>query len=112
MIPWDDDLKRRKINLGGVSSASSHSTIIDQAKARRLERLDVKRRNDSAIAIQAWWKRTREARAVRRQLQAAFDLGSDDPIMWTRYLVFGGVTEDRLGRWSVTMVSDINSELQ
>ncbi|KAH7101855.1 HECT-domain-containing protein [Auriculariales sp. MPI-PUGE-AT-0066] len=96
------DERRKKMNLGGVSSVTTHATILADAQARREERINAKRRQDSATMIQSWWRSSREAQVVRRQLRDAFDRGADS-VVWTRYLVFGGVSEDRLGRWSTVM---------
>ncbi|TRM60846.1 HECT-domain-containing protein [Schizophyllum amplum] len=68
-----EDSRRRRINLGGASGASSQSALLDQAKARRLERQTLKRKQDSAIKIQSWWRGMREARSVRRNLRRALD---------------------------------------
>lgn len=92
------------MNLGGVSSVSSQAAILDQVKARREERLNAKRQLDSAIAIQSWWRATSAATVVRRELRAAFDAGSaSDSVHWTRCLVFGGVSDVRLAKWSSVM---------
>ncbi|TRM60843.1 hypothetical protein BD626DRAFT_122762 [Schizophyllum amplum] len=62
-----EDSRRRKINLGGTSGASSQSALLDQAKARRLERRTLKRKQDSAVKIQSWWRGIPEPRSARRQ---------------------------------------------
>ncbi|KZV93827.1 HECT-domain-containing protein [Exidia glandulosa HHB12029] len=98
---------RKRMNLGGVSSAASHTAILDQAKARREERQSAKRQLDSAIMLQTWWRATSARAIVRRDLQAAFDAGSHaDSVHWTRCLVFGGVSDERLAKWSTVMSQD------
>ncbi|EJD34846.1 HECT-domain-containing protein [Auricularia subglabra TFB-10046 SS5] len=106
------DERRKRINLGGVPTATSHIDILDAAKARREERINAKRRQDSAAIIQAWWRAMVAATIVRRELRAAFDSGSaGEPVSWTRCLVFGGISEDRLGSWSAVMTRDNYSAL-
>lgn len=104
MIPiWEDD-RRRKINLGGASSASSHTAILDEAKARRLEREDYRRKEINAVRIQAWWRGISEARSARRKMKRTF---SDDVtgITGLRCLVLIGRDEDVLGQWSSAMIA-------
>jgi len=67
------DDRKRKINLGGASSASSHAYIVDQARVRRIERLEQKQRQDNARRIQAWWRGLRQARRARKEISRAFD---------------------------------------
>ncbi|KAF4562672.1 hypothetical protein EYR36_004066 [Pleurotus pulmonarius] len=66
------DERRRKINLGGASSAQSHAIILDQAKARRLEREALRRKQEQATRIQAWWRGQKEARLVRARMLELF----------------------------------------
>lgn len=110
MIPiWEDD-RRRKINLGGASSASSHAAILDQAKAHRLEREDHRRKQINAVRLQAWWRGVTEARSVRKQMKQAF---ADDVtgINGLRCLVLIGMDEDVLGQWSSIMLASGQGEL-
>ena len=67
------DERKRKINLGGAPSASSHAYIVDQARVQRLERLELKQRQDNARQIQAWWRGLRQARRVRKEILRAFN---------------------------------------
>ena len=100
MFPDD---KRRKINLGGASSASSHAAILNQARAQRFERDKVRRQHESAVRIQAWWRGIRDTRALRRELQASFEqdvLG----LSGLRCLVLIGSNDDLFGRWSGAIV--------
>ncbi|KAF9078553.1 hypothetical protein BDP27DRAFT_1309750 [Rhodocollybia butyracea] len=74
MLPlFDADRRRRQINLGGTSSSTSHSSILDQAKLRREERTEHKRRIDNSVKIQAWWRGTNEQRRVRMELRKSLD---------------------------------------
>lgn len=109
MIPnFSGQSRPRNINLGGSSSTASQATILDQVKAQREQRLELKRRQENALKIQAWWRGTSEARQVRRRIRQAFDEEDGSAtVAWTRYLVLGwsGSSEDweRLGRWSACM---------
>ncbi|KAJ3743655.1 HECT-domain-containing protein [Lentinula detonsa] len=70
MLPiFETDRRRRQINLGGASTSTSHTSILDQAKLRREERIEQKRRSDSAVKIQAWWRGTKEHQRVRQELR-------------------------------------------
>ncbi|KAA1475594.1 HECT-domain-containing protein [Dentipellis sp. KUC8613] len=103
MIPIFGDEKRRKINLGGARSVSTHEAVLSEAKALRSERQNLRRRQESAIQIQAWWRGCHEARAVRRNLVAAFrkDVRGLNGL---RCLVLVGSDQDVLGEWSAAMV--------
>jgi ubiquitin-protein ligase E3 C len=98
MLPVFGDDRRRLINLGGVSSASSHATILEQAKALRSERLDNKRKEEKAIRLQAWWRGLTAARTARAQMRTAFQ---DDVtgITGLRCLVLIG-DDQMLAKWS------------
>ena len=105
MIPIWGDERRRPINLGGTSTASSHAAILDQAKARRLEREDNRRKEESAVKVQGWWRAVREARLVRGYLRRVFE-GDVGGITGLRCLVLiGGRDGELLGRWSGAMVA-------
>ncbi|EIN13090.1 HECT-domain-containing protein [Punctularia strigosozonata HHB-11173 SS5] len=69
------DDKRRRINLGGTSSATSHTSIIDQAKARRLEREAHKRRTDAAVKVQSLWRGVSTREAICKDLKGELDVG-------------------------------------
>ena len=94
-----DDRKRRNINLGGRSTSSTHTSILDEARLRREERLNQLKRQQSAIRIQAWWRGKREASAVRAQLRHRLD---QDPtgINGLRSVVLIGQDEESLAIWS------------
>ena len=96
--------RRRQINLGGTHTATSHNDILHDAKLRRLQREEHKRRQDAALHIQRIW-RSHLARATARQsLRATFD---QDPSTLTalRCLVLLGQDEDALGRWSTLILA-------
>ncbi|KAJ6512732.1 HECT-domain-containing protein [Mycena sanguinolenta] len=99
MLPLFGDEKRRKINLGGSSSVSTLSAITDQAKARRIERTEHKRRNDGATRIQAWWRAVSAVRAAKADMRRAFE--SDiEGLTGLRCMVLIGMDQDVLGKWS------------
>ncbi|KDQ20978.1 hypothetical protein BOTBODRAFT_26989 [Botryobasidium botryosum FD-172 SS1] len=99
--------RTRQINLGGSHTTATHADILDKVKAQRAERQDLRRKKESALKIQAWWRGRVQAQKVRAQLRRAFDDGAanwplrgKDAIMWTRALIVGGEDWDRLGKWS------------
>jgi ubiquitin-protein ligase E3 C len=109
MIPiWGGDERRRPMNLGGTTSASTHAAILDEAKARRQEREDQRRREECAVRVQAWWRGLREARGVRAEMRRGFIEGGDvGGIGALRCLVLiGGRDGEVLGRWSAVMGGD------
>ncbi|KAF8344659.1 hypothetical protein F5887DRAFT_918031 [Amanita rubescens] len=75
-IPLFAEEGRRRINLGGTSSAVSHATIIDSARLKRLERLEQKRRHDSACKLQEWWRGVIQIRQLKKELRARFEADS------------------------------------
>ncbi|KAF9647283.1 HECT-domain-containing protein [Thelephora ganbajun] len=94
-----DDRKRRNINLGGRSTSSTHTSILDEARLRREERQSQLKRQQSATRIQAWWRGKREARVVRTQLRHT--LGQDPTgINGLRAVVLIGQDEESLKIWS------------
>ncbi|KAM6490051.1 HECT domain containing protein [Amanita muscaria] len=102
--------QRRKINLGGTSSAVSQAAVIDSARAKRLERFEQKRRQDSAAKIQEWWKGIGQTRVVRRQLRMRFErdvVGIDG----LRCLVLLNKDEEALGIWSQAVLADGSKSL-
>ena len=94
-----DDRKRRNINLGGRSSSTTHTSILDEARLRREERQNQLKRQTSAIRIQAWWRGKLESRRVRIQLRHVLE---EDPagINGLRAIVLIGQDEDSLAIWS------------
>jgi ubiquitin-protein ligase E3 C len=70
MLPVWGNERKRHINLGGASASTSQSMIIDQAKIRREERIEAKRRADAAIKVQSWWRGAQEAHKVRAAVRA------------------------------------------
>ncbi|KAF9044020.1 hypothetical protein BJ165DRAFT_179133 [Panaeolus papilionaceus] len=59
---------KRKINLGGTSTQHSSADLLNQVAAERERRLEAKRRWESAVVIQSWWRGRREAGRVRAEL--------------------------------------------
>ncbi|TFK70099.1 HECT-domain-containing protein [Pluteus cervinus] len=94
--------RRRKINLGGVSSAATSTEVLGQAKAIRLERLEQKRRQENATRLQAWWRGVNEARRTRDEMRRTFE-GDVSGLTGLRCLVLIGQDEGILGRWSSTL---------
>jgi len=107
MIPLftGDERNRRKINLGGTTTALSQEQILAQAKLVREERLQQRRREDAAVLIQRWWRAIVERLRVRDQLKSNFD---EDPfgINGTRCLALLKNDDDRLARWSEHMTTN------
>ena len=93
-----DNERRRKINLGGASVTSTHASILERVHAQRVARAETKRRVDSAIRIQAWYRGLREARAVRKELKILF---TKDVLSLTalRCLVLIGKDDELLSTW-------------
>ncbi|KAJ7830890.1 HECT-domain-containing protein [Mycena olivaceomarginata] len=104
MLPLFGDEKRRKINLGGSSSVSTLSAITDQAKARRIERTEQKRKNDSAIRIQAWWRAVAAIRAVKTNMRRLFEEDIEG-LRGLRCIVLIGLDQGILGKWSQTILA-------
>jgi ubiquitin-protein ligase E3 C len=104
MLPVFGDDRKRKINLGGASSASSRSAILDQAQARRNERVEQKKKHENAVKLQAWWRGLRQERMARKQMRKSFE---NDVVGMTglRCLVLiGRRDEEALAIWSSRMV--------
>lgn len=99
MLPIFGDDRRRPINLGGTSTASSHAAILDQAKARRTERQDARNRLLAAVKIQAWWRGMLASKMVRMELRGL--LNEDvEGLTGLRCLVVLRKDEEALGMWS------------
>ncbi|EJF56635.1 HECT-domain-containing protein [Dichomitus squalens LYAD-421 SS1] len=96
--------RRRHINLGGIHSATTHNDILQDAKLRRSQREEQKRRQDAALHIQRIWRSHLARAAVRQSLRATFlqDLSS---LTALRCLVLLGQDEDALGRWSTVILA-------
>ncbi|KIM80499.1 hypothetical protein PILCRDRAFT_534642 [Piloderma croceum F 1598] len=105
---WGNDRERRRpINMGGTSSASSHAAILDQAKALRVKREYQRRREESAERVQAWWRGVK----VREELKKVFE-SHVGGITGLRCLVLiGGREEEALGVWSGLMVDNGEQKL-
>ncbi|KAH9925375.1 HECT-domain-containing protein [Epithele typhae] len=92
--------RRREINLGGNHTFStSYNDILSEAKQRRLQRNDLKRRQDAAIRIQHAWHGHLALTNVRQALRATFE-HDVTTLTALRCLVLLGQDEDALGRWS------------
>ena len=104
-----DDRKRRNINLGGRSTSSTHTSILDEARLRREERQSQLKQQQSAIRIQSWWRGKREARVLRVQLRHILD---QDPagISGLRAVVLIGQDEESLEIWSHNVLQSGESE--
>ncbi|CDO70815.1 hypothetical protein BN946_scf184801.g6 [Trametes cinnabarina] len=96
--------RRREINLGGAHTATSYNDILQEAKLRRLQRNDLKRRQDSATRIQHWWRGKIALKQVRQLLRRTFDQDITS-LTGLRSLVLLGQDEDALGRWSSVVSS-------
>ncbi|KAF5355124.1 hypothetical protein D9756_005712 [Leucocoprinus leucothites] len=105
MIPIFGDETRRRINLGGASTALGRDVLRDARKERE-ERREIRRRQENAIKLQAWWRGISEARRTRRELRQMFEA---DPTSLTglRCLVLMGHDEEVLGSWSCAMNEDV-----
>lgn len=96
--------RRREINLGGATSQSTQASIIQEARARRSQRDELRRKQEGAIKIQSWWRGRRQAELVRRQLRATFEQDVTS-LTGLRCLVLIGRDDALLGRWSEEMTA-------
>ncbi|KAI0926648.1 hypothetical protein AcV5_007383 [Taiwanofungus camphoratus] len=96
--------RRREINLGGAHSATSYTDILNEAKAKREQRQELKRRQDSAIRIQTWWRGISQVRFIKRELRRLFEQDITG-IEGLRCLILIGQDQDALGRWSTAIVN-------
>ncbi|KIM38451.1 hypothetical protein M413DRAFT_447711 [Hebeloma cylindrosporum] len=99
MLPSFGDEWKRKINLGGVSSAASQSSILNQVQAERQARAQHKDRTEKAIRIQAWYRGVKGARLAKSEMRSSFE---SDVMGLTglRCLVLIGKDDEVLGKWS------------
>lgn len=105
MLPLFGDERRRQINLGGSSSATtSQAAILNQARARRVERETARKRQESAVAIQAWWRGITDARRVRQNLREQF-AGDITGLTGLRCLVLIGPDTEFLDGWAAEVLS-------
>ncbi|KAG2038220.1 hypothetical protein BDR03DRAFT_999556 [Suillus americanus] len=105
MLPLFGDERRREINLGGSSSVTtSQAAILNQARARRIERETVRKRQESAVTIQAWWRGITDARRVRQKIREQFT-GDITGLTGLRCLVLIGQDIDFLDRWAAEVLS-------
>ncbi|KAF5367884.1 hypothetical protein D9615_010487 [Tricholomella constricta] len=102
--PFGDE-RKRKINLGGASSAVTHTALLDRTKALRNERLDQQRRQKSALRVQAWWRSVKEARVERVEMRRMFE-GDVTGLVGLRCLaVIGRKDSEALAIWSQSMAA-------
>jgi hypothetical protein len=104
MLPFFDPEQKRKINLGGATRVSSASAILDSVKAQREERQELKRRQDAAVRVQAWWRGRSQSKWAKKEMKSAF---KDDilGIRGLRCLVLMGLDEEALGLWSQAVLN-------
>ncbi|KAG6888453.1 hypothetical protein C0995_008128 [Termitomyces sp. Mi166 len=102
--PFGDE-RKRKINLGGVSSVVSNTTLLGQARALRTERLEQQRRHENASKVQAWWRGTQEARRVRRQMRRMFEQDVCGVDGLRCLVIIGRKDEEALATWSSAMAA-------
>lgn len=91
--------RRRQINLGGASTATTQASILQDARIRRQRRQEEKRRQDSAIRIQNRWRAVKQSREVRQYLRTTFaqDVTS---LTGLRCLVLLKQDNEALTRWT------------
>ncbi|KAI0755393.1 HECT-domain-containing protein [Daedaleopsis nitida] len=94
--------RRREINLGGNRIAATHTDILQEAKLRRLQRDDLKRRQAAAARIQSTWRGYVAHRAARYRLRTTFEQDITS-LTGLRCLVLLGQDEEALGRWSTVV---------
>lgn len=104
MLPFYIEEQKRRINLGGNSQSASASDLLDSVKAQREARLELKRKQDAALKIQAWWRGRSEAERAKDEMRATF-LSDVMGIQGLRCLVLMGLDERALGLWSQTVAS-------
>lgn len=97
--------RRREINLGGLSTAASHSSIVQDAKERREQRNLQRKKVENATRIQSWWRGRKHARQVRSQLRTTFEQNVSN-VTGLRCLVLIGKDETLLTEWAKVMLSD------
>ncbi|RDX43479.1 HECT-domain-containing protein [Lentinus brumalis] len=96
--------RRRQINLGGAHTATTHNDILQEAKLRRIQRDDHRRRQDAARRIQHSWRGYAARRDVRTRLRSTFEQDITS-LTGLRCLVLLGQDEEALGRWSTVVLS-------
>ena len=97
--------RRREINLGGLTTTASQTSLLQDAKARRMQRDDLRRRQESATRIQSWWRGRKHAQHVRDGLRRTFE-DNLTTITGLRCLVLIGKDDALLGRWAEAMLAD------
>lgn len=97
--------RRREINLGGQINTASQFSILQDAKERREQRNQQRRRVESATRIQSWWRGRKDASQVRSQLRTTFERNISN-LTGLRCLVLIGKDEALLTEWAKVMLSD------
>lgn len=103
--------RRREINLGGTHTATSHNDILQEAKLRRIQRDEHRRRQDAARRIQHSWRGFAAQRDVRTRLRSTFEQDITS-LTGLRCLVLLGQDEEALARWSTVVLSSRKGALQ
>lgn len=98
MLPSFGDEWKRKINLGGVSSATTQSSILNRVQAERQARQH-EHRTENIIRIQAWYRGVRDARLAKMEMRRAFEADVMG-LTGLRCLVLIGRDDEVLGKWS------------
>jgi len=99
MFPTFGGESKRQINLGGRSTATSSSYLLSRAQAERARREEDRRRSESAVKIQAWFRGARHARDVRREMKNVF-MEQPTSLTGLRSLVLLRRDEEALRIWS------------
>ncbi|KAI6097077.1 HECT-domain-containing protein [Pisolithus sp. B1] len=94
----------RVVSPGGSMSVAA---ALEQAKTRRIERKALRRREESALKIQSWWRGALEARNVRLGMRQLC-MENMPSLTGLRSLVFVGRDDDLLRHWSAVMSMDDN----
>jgi len=102
MFPTFGAESKRQINLGGRSTAQSSSYLLSRAHAERAKREEDRRRNESAVRIQAWFRGAKDARDVRRHMKQVF-LEQPTSLTGLRSLVLLRRDEEALSVWSAAI---------
>ncbi|KAG6810699.1 hypothetical protein H0H92_010698 [Tricholoma furcatifolium] len=105
------DENRRKINLGGATTALSHSTILSNARAQRSERLEAQKRSEAAAKLQGWYRGHRETQRVMKHLKEIFENDTCGLQGLRALVIIGRTDEDAVRQWCEIMASGSGEEL-
>jgi ubiquitin-protein ligase E3 C len=104
---FGETVKRRNISLGGNAHSSvTHATLLDQARAHRAQRESQRRQDQSALAIQSFYRGRYCAKKSKARWQAEFDRGLPLLDAARCLAIFGNGDLNRLDR----LVNDIRKE--